>query len=91
MKLTRITEHARLKDHIASMPGGLEAKIQEGGKQDSSLSFLIDFSAVRSFVRRHTVGVFQRVRIILVRRIPAVKNPAMERAELAALCEVGQF
>lgn len=28
------TEHARLKDHVASMPGGLEAKIQEGGKQD---------------------------------------------------------
>lgn len=27
-------EHARLKDHVASMPCGLEAKIQEGGKQD---------------------------------------------------------
>lgn len=24
------TEHARLKDHIASMTGGLEAKINEG-------------------------------------------------------------
>lgn len=27
------TEHARLKDHVASMEGGLEAKIHEGGKQ----------------------------------------------------------
>lgn len=26
------TEHARLKDHVASMEGGLEAKINEGGK-----------------------------------------------------------
>jgi hypothetical protein len=25
------TEHARLKDHVASMEGGLEAKINEGG------------------------------------------------------------
>lgn len=37
-ELTRSTEHARLKDHVASMPGGLEAKIQEGGKQDIPLS-----------------------------------------------------
>lgn len=27
-----LTEHARLKDHVASMTGGLEAKIHEGGK-----------------------------------------------------------
>jgi hypothetical protein len=26
------TEHARLKDHVAGMEGGLEAKIHEGGK-----------------------------------------------------------
>jgi len=25
-------EHARLKDHVASMDGGLEAKINEGGE-----------------------------------------------------------
>jgi len=27
---SRTIEHARLKDHVASMSGGLEAKIQEG-------------------------------------------------------------
>lgn len=26
-------EHARLKDHVASMTGGLEAKVYEGGKE----------------------------------------------------------
>ena len=26
------TEHARLKDHVAGMEGGLEAKVHEGGK-----------------------------------------------------------
>jgi hypothetical protein len=30
------TEHARLKDHVASMNGGLEAKIHEGGKHHPS-------------------------------------------------------
>ena len=29
----RRTEHARLKEHVISMEGGLEAKINEGGKQ----------------------------------------------------------
>lgn len=29
---TRFTEHARLKDHVSSMEGGLEAKVNEGGK-----------------------------------------------------------
>lgn len=33
-------DHARLKDHIASMEGGLEAKINEGGK---SFNFLFSF------------------------------------------------
>lgn len=28
--LTKVTEHARLKDHVAGMDGGLEAKIHEG-------------------------------------------------------------
>lgn len=32
-----LTEHARLKDHVSSMDGGLEAKINEGGKQHSFL------------------------------------------------------
>jgi ATP-binding cassette subfamily C (CFTR/MRP) protein 1 len=32
-------DHARLKDHVASMDGGLEAKIHEGGK-----SFCFPFS-----------------------------------------------
>jgi hypothetical protein len=27
-----LTEHARLRDHVASMDGGLEAKINEGGE-----------------------------------------------------------
>ncbi len=27
-----MAEHARLKDHVASMNGGLEARIHEGGK-----------------------------------------------------------
>lgn len=30
-ELWSVLEHARLKDHVASMSGGLEAKIQEGG------------------------------------------------------------
>lgn len=28
----RLLEHARLKDHVVSMDGGLEAKINEGGE-----------------------------------------------------------
>ncbi|KAK4192088.1 ABC transporter type 1, transmembrane domain-containing protein [Podospora australis] len=31
-ELWSVLEHARLKDHVASMEGGLEAKINEGGK-----------------------------------------------------------
>ena len=31
------TEHARLKDHVSSMEGGLEAKVNEGGKQQHFL------------------------------------------------------
>lgn len=26
------TEHARLRDHVASMPGQLDAQVHEGGK-----------------------------------------------------------
>ncbi len=37
-----VAEHARLKDHVASMEGGLEAKIHEGGKQ--CLFFFISLS-----------------------------------------------
>lgn len=29
---SHFTEHARLKDHVSSMEGGLEAKVNEGGK-----------------------------------------------------------
>jgi hypothetical protein len=31
-----LTEYARLKDHVVSMTGGLEAKVYEGGKKDAS-------------------------------------------------------
>lgn len=37
---SRFTEHARLKDHVSSMEGGLEAKVNEGGKQHSIPSVL---------------------------------------------------
>jgi hypothetical protein len=30
--LTVYPDHARLKEHVANMDGGLEAKINEGGK-----------------------------------------------------------
>lgn len=30
-RLTRCLEHARLRDHIAGMPGQLDAKLNEGG------------------------------------------------------------
>ena len=36
-----ITEHARLKEHVSSMSGNLEAQVFEGGKS-GSLSFAYD-------------------------------------------------
>lgn len=36
MSLTASVEYARLKDHIASMTGGLEAKVYEEGKEVAS-------------------------------------------------------
>ena len=36
MQLTIATDHARLKDHISSMPGKLDATINEGGSNLSS-------------------------------------------------------
>lgn len=37
--LTMTLEHARLKEHVASMNGGLEARIHEGGKDIIGLLF----------------------------------------------------
>lgn len=34
--LTTMTDHARLKDHVASMPGKLDAQVHEGGSNLSS-------------------------------------------------------
>ena len=39
--------HARLKDHVASMEGGLDAKVQEGG--ELSLRFIPQFSSILQF------------------------------------------
>lgn len=36
-------QHARLKRHVASMDGGLEAKIHEGGKPVTFFSLFIGF------------------------------------------------
>ncbi|KAK3357106.1 ABC transporter type 1, transmembrane domain-containing protein [Lasiosphaeria hispida] len=36
-ELWSVLEHARLKDHVAGMDGGLEAKVHEGGKLTSRL------------------------------------------------------
>ncbi|KAK8124884.1 metal resistance protein YCF1 [Apiospora kogelbergensis] len=38
-ELWSVLDHARLKDHVSSMEGGLEAKITEGGKSYSQFVF----------------------------------------------------
>jgi hypothetical protein len=46
--LTNAAEHARLKDHVAGMDGGLEAKIHEGYVLFHSS---IDFRSVKLVLR----------------------------------------
>ncbi len=45
-----LIEHARLKDHVASMDGGLEAKIHEGGECTMFFSPVIGFAFCRLVV-----------------------------------------
>lgn len=39
-------DHARLKDHVAGMEGGLEAKINEGGKSFTFFFFFLLHSMI---------------------------------------------
>lgn len=57
------TDHARLKDHVAGMDGGLEAKLNEGGKHLVSTSLLlvslfIPFLSLRPWLAIVLVGLF---------------------------------
>jgi hypothetical protein len=40
-------EHARLKDHISTMEGGLEAKLNEGGKPSDTPTAFLDIIVSR--------------------------------------------
>ena len=69
------SDHARLKEHISSMPGGLEATINEGGKRSDSILVISILSlAAWSDTLGSNLSVGQRQLVSLARALLTPTN-----------------